>query len=180
MNGTVAFAEALPMTGAWKRIKAAYRWLVGDDDTFVDLSMGFALFTVFSSVMMVTGHDTPKTGTFAYVHLLLRLSIIFGALALWDFDGVKADVKRALTRAKALPRTRPGHVIAWLRGLPDHPLTSACVLFTAATVLLCLVHILFVTQSVGGPALYLGLIWMFAVLYAVLLVWFALRRAARR
>lgn len=168
------------MTGAWKRIKAAYRWLVGDEDTFVDLSIGFALFTVFSSVMMVTGHDTPKTGTFAYVHLLLRLTIIFVALLLWDFRGVVADLKCYVARAKTLGQVRPGHLINWLKALPEHPLASACVLFTAATVLLCLVHILFVTQSVGGPALYLGLIWMFAVLYAVLLVSFALRRAVRR
>ncbi len=53
-----------------------------------DICTAFLVITVINSIMMVNGWDTPKEGTFAYVHMLTRLLIITGIISVFMFKQV--------------------------------------------------------------------------------------------
>lgn len=60
-----------------------------DKDSFLEsICEAFTLITLVNSLMMVTDYDTPKTGTFAYVHMLTRLLIISVVVAVWKWEGL--------------------------------------------------------------------------------------------
>lgn len=48
----------------------------------------FSLVTIINSFMMLVGWDQPKTGVFAYIHLLTRLAIISVIIGLWRYKEI--------------------------------------------------------------------------------------------
>ena len=60
----------------------------------------FLVITVINSIMMINGMDTPKEGTFAYVHMLSRLLIISGIISVCMF-------KQVWIGLTAMPRSLP-------------------------------------------------------------------------
>ncbi|WP_209661436.1 hypothetical protein [Acetoanaerobium pronyense] len=56
------------------------------------IGISFTLLTIINSIMMVTGVDTPKEGVFAYVHLMMRLSIITLIVVLISFRDIKTSL----------------------------------------------------------------------------------------
>lgn len=140
-----------------------------------DVAWGFTVVTVGNSAMMITGWDTPKSGTFAYVHLLSRLAIVAAVVALFHLDDIKRVFERRGDGAgrpgrPTDERGRSGRSIGVLgRPMRHAPFDRVVVAFTFVTGVLCVVAI---ASSVwrepeGGIVLYqalLGLAAMLAVL----------------
>lgn len=80
--------------------RARRRWAEGS--YLEDVAWAFTVVTVANSAMMLTGWDTPKSGTFAYVHLLSRLAIVTAIVALFHLD----DIKNVFTRWSGVDERR--------------------------------------------------------------------------
>lgn len=144
-----------------------------DQSSFLgEVALLFALITVGNSVMMLTGLDEPKTGTFAYVHLLGRLGIVVVLVGLFHLDEAGDLMKRWRGLARRAARTdrdrsrRPvGRAVAgfFLRGWVE----GTARVFTTVVVAACLVAVAVsgIWPVAGGAGLYRAL-----VLLAVLLV----------
>jgi hypothetical protein len=107
------------------------------DSTYLtDVGLGFAVVTVINSVMMVVGWDTPKTGSFAYTHLLGRFAIVAAIMAVFHLDGARVMVAGW---SNATSGRRCGRAIASVRGqLPDGLVGRWAFAFTSFTVVACL------------------------------------------
>ncbi len=165
-----------------------------DDSPFLgDVAVGFAVVTVGNSVMMLTGLDEPKTGSFAYVHLLGRLGIItliVGVFHLGDLgDRVAAWRQRARAGDRHDParRSSPPLRDRILGFLLDRWLEGSARVYTLAVTSVCLVVLALaqVRPPVGGAELYRNLVSL-AVLVLLLMLpmtrWYRRRsriRAAR-
>lgn len=119
----------------------------------------FTVITVVNSVMMITGWDTPKTGTFAYTHLLSRLAIVAAVVSLFHLDELHEHIERRRDRDRR-PLTASGGGSSAIelitRQLPRSPSSRVAVAFTVVTAVLCVATI---ASSVwrepsGGVALY--------------------------
>jgi hypothetical protein len=150
-----------------------------DASTFVgDVALLFFVVTVGNSVMMLTGLDEPKTGSFAYVHLLGRLGIITVVVALFHADELAERGRPWLgrvtqpDRANRPPRSRrtavDGVVASVLRGGVE----GSARVFTAVVTVICLLTVAFaqVRPPAGGSGLYRNLVVFAAVLLPVMLV----------
>ncbi len=116
------------------------------------ISIIFALITIANSLMMITGLDTPKNGVFAYVHLLVRLSIVSLFVIVFSFSEIISNVRK--TRFSIDP-------VKFLYLKPDSPsLIVVSGAFTRGTAALCLLSIAFQRQlsPAGGEKLYAGLL----------------------
>lgn len=56
-------------------LKKVNRWF-NQGSIIEEIVEVFSLVTIINSFMMLVGWDQPKTGVFAYIHLLTRLAII--------------------------------------------------------------------------------------------------------
>lgn len=150
-----------------------------DTSTFVgDVALLFFGVTVVNSVMMVTGLDDPKTGTFAYVHLLGRLGIITGLVALFYLDDLTELGRRWWGRARHRDRVRGPH--RELRAVVEDVLTSllrsgvegSARVFTAVVTVTCFLTLVFaeVRPPVGGRGLYRNLVVFAVILVPILFV----------
>ena len=163
-------------TGGSRLLARARAWW--RDSTYLgDVALGFTLVTVGNSVMMITGLDEPKTGTFAYVHLLSRLGIVAAVVALFSLDEARAWLGRrrggeAPGHARRSPETLAREAISWL--LPGW-LEGTARVFAVLVVLLCLAMLLLagVRPPEAGRGLYRNLVILAVVL--VPLVQFASR-----
>ena len=158
-----------------EKLKKVYRWLFGDQGTLVGVSDAFALVTVINSVMMVTGFDTPKVGVFAYVHLLIRLGIIFAVFLLWDYDGVKSDIAYYREKIKMFRQSPTLNVAALSTLIVKEKFNATCVAYTLAVVLICMLAIVGATfgifEPTGGVGFYTNIIALYVgIVVAVLVV----------
>jgi hypothetical protein len=143
------------------------------------IAWAFCVVTVANSAMMLTGLDTAKTGTFAYVHLLSRLGIIALVVGVIDVDDVRDDLRR-LRHRRAHRAGRPAHRDGMgdlfgrlLERAAQAPGDAVVAAFTVVTVLWCLVAIAMSPWSTprGDVELYRGLLILFAVSSLVVWVW---------
>lgn len=152
-----------------------------------DVASVFTVITVANSTMMIAGWDTPKTGTFAYVHLLSRLAIVAAIITLFHLDDIKNLVERWRIGDGSRPAPTPersmgDRAVGLLRQqMPHAPLEGIAVAFTAVTGLVCLTAI---TSSVwrepqGGVALYQVLLGLAATLALLIGGWAWWHRGAR-
>ena len=91
---------ASPVRTYWSNVAARGRgWW--DASTFVGyVALLFFVVTVGNSVMILTGLDEPKTGSFAYLHLLGRIGIITVLVALFSLGEVRErGMRRTGTRS---------------------------------------------------------------------------------
>lgn len=144
-----------------------------------DVALVFTAITVVSSGMMVTGWDTPKTGTFAYTHLLSRLAIVASVVALFHLDGFREQIERwrhgdSRRWLGTIDRGRGRNVVEpRIRRIAQAPLEWAAAAFTAVTGVLCLVAL---ASSVwqeprGGVAVYQALLALAATLAILVGCW---------
>lgn len=157
-------------------VRAAEQWW--EESSYLeDVALVFAVITVVNSGMMVAGWDTPKTGTFAYTHLLSRLAIVAAVVTLFHLDDLQKHIKRRFRDRRRLPTTdrdgREPAVELLLRQFPRAPLGRAAAAFTVVTAVLCLVAI---TSSVfweprGGVVLYRALLVLAAILAVLVGSW---------
>ena len=130
------------------------------------IAMLFTAITVVNSLMMVVGMDTPKTGTFAYTHLLVRTLIVSIASLAWMykavFQGIKHLIKEKNIRA-LFDRQSVMHT------LYARPFSTSMGLFTATVVTGCLCIVIFQRwiEVQGGSRLYLALLLWYGVLLVV-------------
>ena len=144
---------------------------------FGDVAAVFAVVTVGNSMMMLTGLDEPKTGSFAYVHLLSRLGIItliVGVFHLGDLgDRVGAWRDRARPAGRTDPTRSASHSVrdgvlgfflgGWLEG------TARVFAVVVATVCVVVFALSVVRPPAGGVELYRNLVLLAVVLLLVML-----------
>ncbi|OUZ10977.1 hypothetical protein BHE97_05955 [Aeromicrobium sp. PE09-221] len=130
-------------------------WAAVDYPTVV--CVAFTGVTIVNSVMMVVGWDEPKEGAFAYVHLLSRLAIVTGVVALFFTDEIREWARHR------------GSAVAWFTRTLDHPVNGFSLLFTLTTATGCVAAIVIsaVVEVAGGVRAYWALLTLAAVLAAV-------------
>jgi hypothetical protein len=141
-----------------------------------DVAMLFTLVTVGNSVMMLTGLDEPKTGRFAYVHLLGRLGIIAAIVGACSLGEVRERLRRwREVRHPGHPdRARPSpHAVldaavgfflgSWLGG------TARVFTVLVAAVCVAVLALPGLGPPAGGVGLYRNLVLLFVVLFPVML-----------
>lgn len=156
---------------AWGRLRAWW-----NTSTFVeDVALAFMVITVVNSIMMLTGLDEPKTGTWAYWHLLSRLGIVAVVVGVFSFDELRERL-RDWRRAAELwrwPRRRQRRTLTEvvLRAAIARPTISTALVFTtmvgAASVAAIASAALGIHEPAGGPGLYRSLVALAAVLALV-------------
>lgn len=163
------------MSGGFRsRWDGARRWF-SDRTYLTSVFWAFGIITVANSVMMLTGWDTPKSGTFAYVHLLSRLGIITIVVAVIDFDDLRDDLRRRAERRtlRTTPRTDrspASHALALLRRrVARAPADTAVATFTVVTATVSLVAVAVSPwwPLEGRIVVYQGLLVLATVLAAV-------------
>lgn len=140
------------------------RWWITRDYPAVVCAV-FTGVTVLNSIMMIAGWDEPKTGTFAYLHLLSRLAIIAAVVGLF-YLGDLWTWARASKRAER-PELRHRMTRCLKLGF-DAPFIRFVYAFTVVTAAWCLIAIAlsFVTSLAGGSGLYLNLLLLAGMLAA--------------
>ncbi len=137
---------------------------------FKSIALLFTLITVINSIMMVTGIDTPKTGPFAYGHLLVRLVIVVIASLAWQYqDSIR--LFKQLTKQKHehnklyLFKTYKDYIFA-------HPIEASSFLFTVFTTAFCLIALSIqnIITIRGGERLYTTLIIIYGGLLTLSLI----------
>lgn len=174
----------------WSRAAQRMRTWWDASSYLDDVALAVTIITVGNSVMMVTSLDEPKTGTFAYVHLLGRLGIIMVLVGLFSVDELRDRATRWRLAARhpgppvRVPSSRRTVVDAVLGSFFRGPVEGTARAFTAivtATILLVLA-LAGIRSPAGGSVFYRNL-----VILAVLLVptmsigsrWWQRRGAAR-
>ena len=147
-------------------LKLPSQWLRWHQNSgvFLHIALGFTFITVINNIMMVTGIDVPKTGTFAYTHLLIRTLIVTVAVIIWMYKDVYYGIKSVFKLSKK-PMI---HTVA--KAWKAHGvLASTAMMFTTITVIGCLFMVIFsgLLNPQGGFNLYLSLIILFVVLLGV-------------
>lgn len=140
------------------RIKNSYR--LGGEGPAGEIAIAFTIITAINSIMMVTGHDTPKEGVFAYVHMMTRLLIISCIMIIWKWKDVIDRSRRFEFKNKLRMFYQEAH---------KRVLGSASKIFTVVTAAYCLMMIVFqrALEPAGGILFYqtlLGII-IASVLY---------------
>jgi hypothetical protein len=155
-----------------------------DSSTFLgDVALMFTAVTIANSVMMLTGWDEPKTGTFAYVHLLGRLGIITVVVGAFHVDDARerlAQWREAVSAGRRGPQhARPAAIDAVFGSPRRTPVDITARVFTAGVVASCVLTLAIAgaRPPTGGPGLYRNLVVFAAVL---LLVTFVGHRWGRR
>lgn len=100
----------------------------------------FLVITVLNSLMMLTGIDTPKEGTFAYIHMMTRLFIISGIIVIFMWKEVMGGLKIFNFNNKFKYFYREAH---------KNIFKSVAIMFTFITAVYCLIMIAF--QSIINP-----------------------------
>ena len=137
---------------ASKVIRALKRFF-SEQNAVAGVADAFLIVTVANSFMMVTGLDTPKEGQFAYIHLLLRLGLLIGIWAMFDFSYTVESTKAFF-----------GDLQAGLGRYIRHNVYDAiAITYTSAIVLLCIVGAPGLFPLHGGRPLYQSLLWLFPV-----------------
>ena len=137
---------------------------------FTNIAIIFTLITVINSLMMITGYDTPKTGSFAYLHLLARTLIIVLGVSITMYKDVMKSLKNLKSRAIHSKKERQTKRSAKLNRLRQNfsqkPFESSAILFTLITVTGCVIMVTFslYLKPKGGSNLYLALIVFYGIL----------------
>lgn len=132
----------LGLAGKWSpAVRERFLWRRSDGNpvrTYVtSVCLVFTGITIVNSIMMLTGTDTPKTGPFAYAHILIRLGIVSVTAAIW----MGRDLWNALVRQglKEVPRGQ-GDSPASSPGLMS--VREFSVWYTGLVAVLCLLALL--------------------------------------
>jgi hypothetical protein len=142
-----------------------------------DVALLFTIVTFGNSLMMLTGLDEPRTGAFAYLHLLGRLGVITIVVGLFSLDEVRGWLTRRRRQARHpepldlrdAPRPALETVLRFtLRG-GVHGTARA---FTALVTATCVVTLALagLRPPAGGRELYRNLVLLVVALAPVMLV----------
>jgi hypothetical protein len=146
-----------------------------------DIALLFTIVTIGNSAMMLTGLDEPKSGTFAYVHLLGRFGIIVAVVGLFYLDEARAwfthwHRQRRQPVQPSHRDLRPGPTRTVLeasrRALLRGGVEGTARVFTAVVVTTCvlMVALAAIRTPVGGAGLYRNLVLFALILLPVMTV----------
>ena len=135
---------------ASKVISALKRFFT-EKNAVAGVADAFLVVTVVNSFMMVTGLDTPKEGQFAYIHLLLRLGLLTGIWAVFDFSYTIESTKAFFEELR----------VGIGRYIRHNVYDAIAITYTSAIVLLCIFGATGLFSLDGGRTLYQGLLWLF-------------------
>ena len=123
----------------------------------------FMVITLLNSIMMLTGLDTPKAGTFAYIHMMTRLFIITGIILIFMWKDVVAGLKKFSFNHRVKYFYREAH---------KSILKSSAKIFTFITAVYCLLMIVFqrVINPGGGNFFYQSLLGILVLTVAAMFV----------
>lgn len=174
VNNSVLLAERgeenMNIKNVDNKIKSIYLWVVGDDSFLAGICGAFTLVTVVNSYMMVSGTDTPKVGRFAYMHLLLRLTIICIAFSIWDYEEMFAEIKTHTKKLKNLKNLSNIKFKRIYKNVLKNKFNSICITYTATIVFLCIVMISGIYEPRGGAGLYFNLLLLFVFITSIILL----------
>jgi hypothetical protein len=139
----------------------------GHRSTFLgEVAVLFTVITVGNSVMMLTGLDEPKTGTFAYVHLLGRIAIVVVVVGLFHLGEARIRLHRWRDPAHRSTRAPRDVVEVAVGSVLRHWVEGTARVFTTAVVATCLtaVGVAGVRPPAGGVGLYRSLLLLAAFL----------------
>ena len=141
------------------KVLSALKRFFSEKNAVAGVADAFMIVTVANSFMMVNGLDTPKEGQFAYIHLLLRLGLLIGIWAMFDFSYTVESTKAFF-----------GDLQAGLGRYIRHNVYDAiAITYTSAIVLLCIAGATGLFPLDGGRPLYQSLLWLFPVVCAGIL-----------
>ena len=141
------------------KVLSALKRFFSEKNAVAGVADAFMIVTVANSFMMVNGLDTPKEGQFAYIHLLLRLGLLTGIWAMFDFSYTVESTKAFF-----------GDLQAGLGRYIRHNVYDAiAITYTSAIVLLCIAGATGLFPLDGGRPLYQSLLWLFPVVCAGIL-----------
>ncbi len=123
----------------------------------------FAAVTVVNSLMMLTGYDIPKQGTFAYIHMMIRLLIISVIIAVFMWRDITKQLRQI---------NRSAIIHVFLPNIQSSLVSAAFTFFTFITLLYCLVVILFsrMSEPTGGVLFYQFLVGLFVFSFVYMFV----------
>ena len=140
-----------------------------ETSVLIHIAIGFTFITVLNNIMMVTDIDTPKTGTFAYAHLLVRTLIVTIAVVIWMYK----DVLNAFSSLQSYRKETKENPVqlrkySWMRlknQVTHNPIIHSMTLFALITIVGCIVMVLFspLIKPQGGYNLYASLLVLYAI-----------------
>ena len=168
VHGGLILLKKTTRLDAFKLPQKLFLWHQ-NSGVIVHIAILFTAITVINNIMMVTGIDTPKQGTFAYTHLLMRTLIVTLAVFIWMFKDVikafKVFFKWLKSDAKTSHLKNRLSVFFNTYGI----VTKSAVVFTIITVFGCMTMVilsLFINPQ-GGVNLYISLLILYLVIVSV-------------
>ena len=150
--------------GLFKRV---HRWFI-ERNIVEDVAIAFTFITIINSFMMVVGWDQPKEDAFAYVHLIARLAIIIVVIGVWEYEVILGEIRAWFKRDKTSNGLRNGKQIKpkMTKMTSRSCVSLVSIVFTAATILISIVNILFlrIIEPAGGEELYRNLLFLFGLI----------------
>jgi len=149
--------------------QAIVEWYM-NGSIIVHIALGFAAITIVNNFMMISGYDTPKTGTFAYTHLLIRLLIVSLATSLTMIKPISKRINNMIHKTY----NEPLNIKNLMNAITINPLVHSFVLFTYITALGCVFMILFspIIQPEAGYNLYASLLFIYSIILIYTLIHF--------
>lgn len=135
------------------KVLSALKLFFSEKNAVAGIADAFLIVTVANSFMMVNGLDTPKEGQFAYIHLLLRLGLLTGIWAMFDFSYTIESTKAFFEELRA----------GIGRYIRHNMYDAIAITYTSAIVLLCVVGATGLFPLHGGRPLYQSLLWLLPV-----------------
>ena len=135
------------------KVISAFKRFFTEKNAVAGIADAFLIVTVANSFMMVNGLDTPKEGPFAYIHLLLRLGLLTGIWAVFDFSYTIDSTKELFQELRT----------GISRYIRHNVYDAIAITYTSAIVLLCVVGSTGLFPLYGGRPLYQSLLWLFPV-----------------
>lgn len=128
------------------------------------IALFFTFITVINSFMMVVGWDYPKTGAFAYIHLMMRLAIITVIIGICDYKEVIEWCRSfAGGKQKSIKEKRRHRFF-------QNVVPSTALAFTGITIFICTGNILLQAwiKPEGGRELYRDLLLLFPITFILI------------
>jgi len=149
--------------------QAIVEWYM-NGSIIVHIALGFAAITIVNNFMMISGNDTPKIGTFAYVHLLIRLLIVTLATTLIMIKPISKRIKDIIQNT----RKNPLNIETLMNKITINPLVHSFVLFTYITALGCIIMVMLspLIQPEAGYNLYASLLFLYSIILIYTLIHF--------
>ena len=154
--------------------KSIRQYLSWDESyIFEEICEVFTVVTVINSFMMVAGIDSPKSGEFAYIHLMGRLLIISAIILIFDFSYIVKEMRTIIKSIKSVLALSAKDVgIGLFQTIIRKKISTISTVFTLLVLILCLINISIIQEPKGDSELYFSLLILWGTItISVFLIW---------